>query len=74
MIGSAIDHLSASVLNDGEYIYYADETSTWYVIGEQDLGLLADLLAEDTLDAYSLWCADTDLIEATAEQIAEVSS
>jgi len=77
----AIDRLHAVPLADGEYIYYADETRTHYVVDEWDLDLLAEMLADPEIladpqcrDAYSEWCAATDSRLASQQQLAEIGS
>lgn len=57
-IQTAIAHLSAIELADGDYAYLADETQSWYRVSPSDLENLGDVLAEDpdaTYDSVSEW-------------------
>lgn len=57
-IQTAIAHLSATELADGDYAYLDEATGNWYRLSPFDLENLGDVLAEDpdaTYDSYSEW-------------------
>src|SRR5690606_26432910 len=62
-ITRAAQHINAVDLGDGDFAYYADETSSYWVVDEDDLADLCDYLddADEDIrrDAYSHWCAGT---------------
>ena len=59
-IKRAIDHLNAKQTADG-YVYRDGTTCEYYLITEADLLSLGERLERGERDAYSLWCADTDV-------------
>jgi hypothetical protein len=72
-ITAAITRIGATALADGDWVYRADETDTWYVVDQHDIELLAEMLADpEQYDAYSCWCAATDSREASDEQLGEI--
>lgn len=66
-ISEAARHIGATRLRDGAWAYYADETSRWYVVSDDDLMLLRDIMHDDdpdvSRDPYSHWCASTSAEE-----------
>ena len=72
-ISEAAAHIDASPAADADgYLYYADETSRYYRVDEDDLVELYDLLHHEDEDlrgsAYSHWCAGTLGEELTEEE------
>ena len=63
LIRRAAEHIDATHIGDGYYAYYADETSSYWVVDEEDLptlcGYLDDPDEDIRRDAYSHWCART---------------
>lgn len=57
----AVAMLDAVLLDDGTWAYYADETSSWWVVEEADFMILCDYLDDSDKsvrdNAYSHWCA-----------------
>lgn len=53
---AAIKALSAVEVDGDEYAYYADETSSWWIVTEDEL---AEWLDYPERDRYSHWCAGT---------------
>ena len=68
-IAAACKLLNARPIDDGRYVYRADETGTDWAVDESDLvQVLA--YAEDgklTNEPYSRWCADTSAQELEGE-------
>ncbi len=46
------------MLADGNYAYYADETSAWYLVTASDVRELGEAMmrGDEDEDAYSVWC------------------
>lgn len=63
----AIGALNAIELASDNYAYYADETSTWWVVTPSELEEYCDYLDSDdeqvSRNAYSHWCAGTSARE-----------
>lgn len=63
-IKRAAAHISATELSDGNWAHYADETSTWWVVTDDELADLCDYLDHPDQrirgDAYSHWCSGTE--------------
>lgn len=62
----AIDRINATHIGGDEYAYYADETSSYYVVTKADL----EVLGADC--DYSEWCAGHGR-EATDEEVEELT-
>ncbi len=41
------------------YLYRDDATREWYMATGEEMDMLADMLAADVDDAYSIWCSNT---------------
>lgn len=67
----AANFIGAQKAKKDVWIYYADETSEYYVVTLDELELLYELMIDPSTraDAYSHWCASTDNIIATQSQI-----
>jgi hypothetical protein len=71
-IAVAVDLLGATELKSGEYIYFAREAGTHYVVDANELMVLgAAYFCRSGSDFYSLWCQDSGR-EATDREIAEI--
>ena len=75
-IAEAVEFLGAEQLDADTWAYKADETGTWWVIGEKHLAHLgaARLDGHTDWDSYSLWCAqccgdEYDTLEAAREAV-----
>lgn len=45
-----------------EWVYWADEVRRWFVVTQDDMKYLGELMSDRTvnwLDVYSLWCSET---------------
>lgn len=66
-IKRAASHIDATDLGNGRWAHYADETSRWWIVTEDELAELCEYLDSDdeqiAADAYSHWCAGTDAVE-----------
>ena len=60
-LARAAARIHATDLGDGGWAYYAEETSSWWVVTAEELEELCDYLDSDEPliagDAYSHWCA-----------------
>lgn len=78
-LARGVRRLDAVRLASGAWAYFDDGMGLWYVADEDEVRSLAlDYLdSPDPAiqgDAYSHWCAGVVALEATAEQIAEVTT
>jgi hypothetical protein len=62
MLDRATAYLDADERDDG-YAYRDDATRRWYLASRRDLIDLGYRLARKQIDAYSLWCSDTESTE-----------
>lgn len=66
-ISRAVAALGATDLGDDRWAYYADETSSWWIVNGDDLESYCDYLDDPdpaiSGDAYSHWCAGTNAEE-----------
>lgn len=57
----AAEYVSATQLEDGNWAYFADETSSWWAVSSEELEDLCDYLDDEdpevSRDAYSHWCS-----------------
>lgn len=56
---AGLDRLDAVALPEGDYAYYAEEVSGWYLVSESEISELGESLLAGEDDAYSLWCASS---------------
>ena len=70
-LDTAIEFLSATLLDSGDYVYYADEGEGWFVAPVDEMKDLGRALKRGERDAYSLWCGWAGR-EATFDECAEV--
>ncbi len=71
-VALAVEHLDATKLKNGDFIYFARETGAFYVVDTRELTTLgAALHCRSGSDVYSLWCQDTGR-EATDREIDEI--
>lgn len=68
---AGIERLSATQIEDGDYIYFASESGLYYVVSESELIELGAGTIEDA-DIYSIWCARNGR-EAQVEEINEIA-
>lgn len=63
---AALEMLNEHVEYRGGYAYRAEETRLWYAVTHEEVEELAEMLADGTADAYSLWCT------SAGEEISDV--
>lgn len=61
----AAEHIDADDMGDGRWMYYAHETTSYWVVDAEALETLCDYLDNEGVsgDAYSRWCAQTGAVE-----------
>jgi len=67
---AAVDALDASPAGDDEWRYYADETSSSWLVEEDDMVRLGAALLSgyDMSECYSLWCSESVAQEEIPEE------
>jgi len=63
----AIRLLDAAEIEPGQWAYYDDATSSYWVSSTADLTALGRMVHAGTPDAYSIWCSSSVACEMPAE-------
>jgi hypothetical protein len=56
----AAARINASPIDDGYWIYYADEIAAYCYVTDAELAKLGELLKTDPRHGYSHWCAGSE--------------
>jgi len=69
----SVSFINASFIGGDRYIYFDEDVESWFVVTKDDLIYLYDCMKDEdpqiSDNVYSHWCAGTNPVLATQDQI-----